>query len=311
MPALLHLGISITSGGFAVECLQPSLDVSGKLHVSSSCIGSSGSVQVSGRTCQRSTQTVDSGGTMLDGGSLAPHHSEHVGRHSLAVSHHKRSCHGCFVRPGAQGSAISAFNPLAAQQCVLCRQAFSSSVCQTGATQVSTSQVYQKCWKEWAGWCAQQGVPNSAISALKLANFLLYLFQVGLALHTIGIYHSAISTFLEPHHLHRASNHPIISKLMPHFYFQCPPSCKCFAPWDVEHLLSLLESWAPASSLTTFKLAWKTATLLALVTVKHCSVSTLLCIDYQHLFLQHHGAIFIPLPGGKTDSLGHLPSDLY
>ena len=32
---------------------------------------------------------VDSSGTMLDGGSLAPHSSQHVGRHSSAVSHHK------------------------------------------------------------------------------------------------------------------------------------------------------------------------------------------------------------------------------
>ena len=33
---------------------------------------------------------------------------------------------------------------------------FSSSVCQVvvGATQMSTSNVYQQCWKEWAGWCA-------------------------------------------------------------------------------------------------------------------------------------------------------------
>ena len=58
---------------------------------------------------------------MLDGGSLAPHSSQHVGRHSLVVSHHKRSHHGCFSRPGVQASVISTFNPLAAQQCVLCR----------------------------------------------------------------------------------------------------------------------------------------------------------------------------------------------
>ena len=64
---------------------------------------------------------------------------------------------------------------------------------------MSTSRVYQQCWKEWAGWCAQQGLPNDAISAPKLANFLLHLFQVGLAWHTIGIYHSAISAFLQPH----------------------------------------------------------------------------------------------------------------
>ena len=42
-------------------------------------------------------------------------------------------------------------------------------------------------------------------------------------------------------------------------------------PWHVEHLLSLLESWAPTSSLTNFKIVWKAATYLACVTVKHCS----------------------------------------
>ena len=76
-------------------------------------------------------------------------------------------------------------------------------------------------------------------------------------------------------------------------------------------MLSLLESWASDSSLTTFKLAWKTATLLALVNAKCCSDLTLLCIDNQHLFLQYHAAIFIPLSGGKTDCLGHLPPQVH
>ena len=89
--------------------------ISGRLHVSSSSISSSGSVHISGRTYQRSTQTIDSGGTMLDGGSLALQSYQYVGRHSLVVPHHKRSRCGFLGKPGAQGSAISAFNPLAAQ----------------------------------------------------------------------------------------------------------------------------------------------------------------------------------------------------
>ena len=139
---------------------------------------------------------------------------------------------------------------------------------------------------------------------------MLHLFQVGLAWCTIGIYHSAISAFLEPHCIHKTSNHPVNLKLMHHFYLQHPPSCKWLDPWDVEHLLSLLESWAPVFSLTTFKLAWKTATLLALVTAKCCSDLTLLCVDNQHLFLQCNAAIFVPLAGGKTDHLGHLPPQI-
>ena len=81
-------------------------------------------------------QTFTSGGSMLDGGSLASHSSQHAGRCSSMVPSSKKSRGGCFSRPGAQGSVISAFNPLAAQQCVLHRQGFSSLVCQAvaGAT---------------------------------------------------------------------------------------------------------------------------------------------------------------------------------
>ena len=80
LPALFHFGNSTASGGLGVECLQPSLEISGKLRVSSSSSGPSCSGQVSSRTCQRSTQTFTSGGSMLDGGSLASHSSQHAGR---------------------------------------------------------------------------------------------------------------------------------------------------------------------------------------------------------------------------------------
>ena len=45
-------------------------------YISSSGSGPSSSVQLSGRTCQWSTQTFDSGSTMLDGGSMASHSSQ-------------------------------------------------------------------------------------------------------------------------------------------------------------------------------------------------------------------------------------------
>ena len=57
---------------------------------------------------------------------------------------------------------------------------------------------------------------------MKLADFLVHLFRVGLAWYTIGIYHSAVSAFLEPHYLHKATNHPFISKLMHHLSLQHP-----------------------------------------------------------------------------------------
>ena len=42
-----------------------------------------------------------------------------------------------------------------------------------------------------------------AISTIILVEFLVHLFRVGLAWHTIGIYHSSIYASLEPHHLHK------------------------------------------------------------------------------------------------------------
>ena len=39
---------------------------------------------------------------------------------------------------------------------------------------------------------------------------------------------------------------------------------------------------------------------------KHCSDSTLVHIDNQHPFLQHHAATFVPVSVGETDQLGCL-----
>ena len=104
--------------------------------VSFSHINSSRSVQVSSRTCQRSTQTFNSSGTILDVGLLASHCCQHFGRYSFAVSHHKRYNHGCFGGPCAQGSAISTFNPFAPQRYVFVQTGVLFSVFQAvaGAT---------------------------------------------------------------------------------------------------------------------------------------------------------------------------------
>ena len=108
----------------------------------------------------------------------------------------KNSHYGCFDRLGAQGFAIAVFNPMTAQRCVLCRQRFSSLVCQALAGVMSIYYKNLPAVLETMGWCAQEGVPNNVISAPKLSDFLFCLFKVGLAWHTIGIYHSAISAIL-------------------------------------------------------------------------------------------------------------------
>ena len=60
-------------------------------------------------------------------------------------------------------------------------------------------------------------------------------------------------------------------------------------------------SGAACYSPTSFKLAWKTDTLS---TFYICYDFTLIGIDNHHLFLQHHAAIIVPVPGdeGSLDS---------
>ena len=82
-------------------------------------LSSPSSVQFSGGTCQRLIQTSYSSGILLDGSFLASHCSQHVDRCPSSVSHHKRP-YGCFTWPDAEGCASAAFNPLAAQRCILC-----------------------------------------------------------------------------------------------------------------------------------------------------------------------------------------------
>ena len=98
---------------------------------------------------------------------------------------------------------------------------------------------------------------------------------------------------------------------MHYFYLQCSPSCNWFDLWNVEHLLSLLEHCAPASSFTMFKLSLKRSTHLALVMAKCGSDLSLLHIDNQHHFLQHHAAIFIAGSVGKTNWLGHISPQIH
>ena len=50
----------------------------------------------------------------------------------------------------------------------------------------SRTKVYQQCWKEWDGWCTQEGVRNNVIFAPN-EQICVHLVKVGLAWHTIDI----------------------------------------------------------------------------------------------------------------------------
>ena len=112
------------------------------------------------------------------------------------MSYHNKSHYGCSSVLGAQGSVISAFNPLVALRYLLHRQGFCSLVCLevVGVTWASTTKVYQESQKEWACWCAQNVVLNSAIFGSKLADFLVHESRMD----CLGTQLISISLLLQP-----------------------------------------------------------------------------------------------------------------
>ena len=73
MSELLHLGESITFVSLGMEHIQPALEVSSQLGISSVGVSSTSCVLVSGRTGHMSIETSNSHYTSLNGGSLAFH----------------------------------------------------------------------------------------------------------------------------------------------------------------------------------------------------------------------------------------------
>ena len=59
----------------------------------------------------------------------------------------------------------------------------------------STAKILPAMLERMGRLACLRGLPDNIISAPNLAEILLYLFRVGLALSTVGISHSAISAF--------------------------------------------------------------------------------------------------------------------
>ena len=114
MSGLLHLEKSYISRDLGDECFQPSLGLTGELCV---CSPSFSSLVLSKFLVEHVTShyRLYSSGTLLGEGSLASHISQHVSRCLSLVSHIRGLHHSGHSPPFAQGSAVSAFNHLAAQ----------------------------------------------------------------------------------------------------------------------------------------------------------------------------------------------------
>ena len=92
---------------------------------------------------------VDSGGTMLDGGSLAAHSSLHVPWQAPIIKDLIVDVSVGQTHKGLSYLHLTLW--LLTNVCYTDRGSLPQSVRQWWGQLVSMSKVYQQCWKEWAG----------------------------------------------------------------------------------------------------------------------------------------------------------------
>ena len=73
--------------------------------------------------------------------------------------------------------------------------------------------------------------------------------------------------------------HPIIARLLKGMFHVRPPEPRYSFTWDVNVLLTFLESWFPLSALELKQLTLKTAALVALVSAQRSQ--TIVGIEYR------------------------------
>ena len=76
--------------------------------------------------------------------------------------------------------------------------------------------------------------------------------------------------------------HPIISRLLKGMFHVRPPDPRYSFTWDVNVLLTFLESWFPVWALKLKQLALKTAALVALVSAQRSQTLWALSIEFMN-----------------------------
>ena len=114
-------------------------------------------------------------------------------------------------------------------------------------------------------------------------DFLSNLFENGLQYSTINLYRSAISS-CHPHIDNvPVGEHPTVCKLLKGIKRSRPPAPKYSFTWDVNSVLSYLDSLGDNASLNLKMLTLKLVTLLALTSAKRCGELSRFNVKYMRV----------------------------
>ena len=95
-------------------------------------------------------------------------------------------------------------------------------------------------------------------------NFLAHLHKEGYQYRSLNSYRSAISSVHERIDGFTVCQHPLVTRLMKGVFNDRPPLPRYTCTWNVQTVLSHINSWGDNDSLSIKQLSWKTVMLLAL-----------------------------------------------
>ena len=145
----------------------------------------------------------------------------------------------------------------------------------------STEKSYTSVWKKWSSWCEERGADSFSATIAEIADFLTHQFNSGKQYFTINSYHFATSnTHLEIDG-YPVGRHPIICRLMQGVFNERPSVPKYSKLWNIDEVLSYLESMADYADLSFKQLTLKTAMLMTLANVDRTSDLHLLDVRYM------------------------------
>ena len=145
-------------------------------------------------------------------------------------------------------------------------------------------------------WCAKIPCDPTSASLGVVADFLISLFDKGLALATLRSYRSAIAS------CHRGfrdgssvTNSPFLTRLLRSFFLKRPPSKTLLPAWSLPAVLIVLASapFEPLHKASLRLLTLKTAFLVAIASGHRVSSLQALCVDPGHLRWEASGVRLI------------------
>ena len=162
-----------------------------------------------------------------------------------------------------------------------------------------TNAIYNSAWKKWHSWCLGRKVDSFRPTLADITGFLAHSFDEGLEYRTLNTYRSALSGVLPPIDGFPAQ-HPLVVRLLKGVPNLRPAMPRYQQSWNVNTVLTYLQTLPNNEDLSLRFLTQKLAILLAITAPKRSSELKLL--DLRFMRILPEGAE-LQLPGlTKTSS---------